>query len=134
MHTIFLREYLDSDNYLHIQEAAKRTPFFEESITRIHVDILQRMWSLYVYALMQFSFTAMIWVGEYRAFLVEEFVKNDKSMITTQCPFRLCYGVMMNKQFVVLDFKLQMNKFVFKKSWIATRPENTADEIGTTID
>jgi len=35
----------------------------------------------------------MVWLGEHRAFIVEEFIKNGKSPVATQCAFRIRFAL-----------------------------------------
>ena len=39
-----------------------------------------------------FSVYTMVWLGEHRAFIVEEFIKNGGSLVATQRAFRICFA------------------------------------------
>jgi len=40
-----------------------------------------------------FSVYTMVWLGEQRAFIVEEFIKNGRSPVATQCAFRIHFAL-----------------------------------------
>jgi len=40
-----------------------------------------------------FSVYTMVWLGERRAFIVEEFIKNGESPVATQCAFRIRFAL-----------------------------------------
>jgi len=74
---------------LHLQGAAERTPRFGRGIASggEHVQWWGARRRTAVY--MPFSVYTMVWLGEHRAFIVEEFIKNGGSPVTTQRAFRI---------------------------------------------
>ena len=42
---------------------------------------------------MPFSVYTMVWLGEHRAFIVEEFIKNGRSPVATQRAFRIRFAL-----------------------------------------
>jgi len=78
---------------MYVQGAAERTPWFGRVIASggEHVQWWGvRRWTA-VYVL--FSVYTMVWLGEHRAFIVEEFIKNGGSPVATQRAFRICFAL-----------------------------------------
>ena len=73
-------------------DAAERTPRFVRGIAsggeRIQWWGARRRAAVYV----PFSLYTMAWLGEHRAFIVEEFIKNGGSPVATQRAFRFALG------------------------------------------
>ena len=75
-----------------IQDAAERTPQFGRGIAsggeRVQWFGARRRTAVYV----PFSLYTMAWLGEHRAFIVEEFIKNGGSPVATQRAFRIRFA------------------------------------------
>jgi len=75
------------------QGAAERTPRFGRVIAlggeRVQWWGARRRTVVYVL----FSVYTMVWLGEHRAFTVEEFIKNGRSLVATQRAFRIRYAL-----------------------------------------
>ena len=76
-----------------IQGAAERTPRFGRGIASGGECV--QWWgarcrtAVYV----PFSVYTKVWLGEHRAFIVEEFIKNGGSLVSTQRAFRICFAI-----------------------------------------
>jgi hypothetical protein len=64
--------------------AAERTSRFGRSVARGGTGIEQWGACRYTAVFMPFSVNAMVWSGEHRTFVVEEFIQNGGSPIMTQ--------------------------------------------------
>jgi len=73
-----------------IQSAAERTPRFGRSLASGGESVqwwgARRRTAVY----MLFSVYTMAWSGEHRALIVEEFIRNGDSPVSTQHAFRRC--------------------------------------------
>ena len=78
---------------MYLQGAAERTPQFGKGIAsggeRVQWWLARRRTAAYV----PFSVYTMAWLGEHRAFIVEEFIKNCGSPVATQRAFRICFAL-----------------------------------------
>jgi len=76
-----------------VQSAAERTPPFGRGIASGGESVqwwgARRLTAVYV----PFSVCTMAWLGEHRAFIVEEFIKNGGSPVTTQRAFRIRFAL-----------------------------------------
>jgi len=76
-----------------IQDAAERTPQFGRGIAsggeRVQCWEARRRTAVYV----PFSLYTMAWLGEHRASIVEEFIKNSGSPVATQRAFRIRFAL-----------------------------------------
>ena len=100
LHSLIHSSFSYTDHFLShiimallIQNAAERTPRFGRGIAsggeRVQWWGARRRTAVYV----PFSVYTMAWSGEYRAFIVEEFIRNGGSPVATQRAFRFRFAL-----------------------------------------
>ena len=84
-----------------LQGAAERTPQFGRGIAsggeRVQWWGACRRTAVYV----PFSVYTVAWLGKHPAFIVEEFIKNGGSLVATQRAFRIRFGLVDGRLFLI---------------------------------
>ena len=76
-----------------IQDAAERTPHFGRIIASGRERVQWWRACLRTAVYVPFSMYTIVWLREHRAFIVEEFIKNGGSPVTTQRVFRIRFAL-----------------------------------------
>lgn len=81
----------------------KRPPVFKYGAVVVVVLIQRWRWYCSISVYVPFLVDAMAWIGEHRAFVVVEFIRNGESVITAQRAF--CIRFQLHRRDPVLDRK-----------------------------
>lgn len=74
-----------------IQGPEKRPPVFKYGAVVVVVLIQRWRWYCSISVYVPFLVDAMAWIGEHRAFVVVEFIRNGESVITAQRAFYIWF-------------------------------------------